>query len=234
MQEDPGALLPHEAQAARALAPSLQPVLNASDATSDLLREYGALADRQSTEHPAAPVQAHLLPRLADDLAATALLAKAGYAPQATGLAASAFEVAFTSARVAWNPAEANKWLQHTDLKHSVYGSTAAISVLRAWGFDENQAKGLWQWYRLACLPKHANPVIERDQETALTHVGHLLRADPQFGSRTAWQAYIALYIAITSASYAFGNFIHDCPLRGLTKAQWDRGIALIELVNHL
>jgi hypothetical protein len=108
-------------------------------------------------------VRTLLLQRLQNDLRCCRLLAERGYPMQAAGQAASVYECWVNIAAIVDEPT-ALRWLEH-DKEAASFGSIRDLTVGAATLLEKpGKAKFFYQQYQQLCMPKHLNPLIERER----------------------------------------------------------------------
>lgn len=108
---------------------------------------------------------AKLLTRLSMDLRSIHILAERGYHQQATALAGSVYEGAFTIATIGNDEALAKKWFEHEDPKNAFQRAIDLTkSGLSQYGKDSDTYTEafFYKIYRQFCLSKHLNPLFEK------------------------------------------------------------------------
>jgi hypothetical protein len=169
-------------------------------------------------------VATSLLLRLLNDLRCASLLAARGYASQACSLTASVYEATVTVLSIGRDNARAEKWIEHDDpvrwfdkipsLTRKAIRNLASIKPGPI-ADPAQEANRMYLTYRQLCLPKHLNPVFERQRGYVVDTRGGTWAVLPgpdtsDAGVRAAWFAlergadcaFKALAGFVTNAAY--------------------------------
>lgn len=157
-----------------------------------------------------AQVQARLLARLTSDLRVIELAAIRSYSLQAFTLLASMFEHAHVVSYIGTDDKRAALWLNHTEQRET-YPKPLRVAVqatAELLGSTEASIKTEMGLYRLFCMVKHGNPMIQRGFGSSIAGDKLTVQLGPFVSSRTRRQAARAIlygcrYAAVAAYAYA-------------------------------
>jgi hypothetical protein len=156
-----------------------------------------------------------LLTRLANDLRCVALLALRGYPLQAATLVASMFEGAYAVAYIGGNDTRAQEWLNHDDpttlcrpVRRLVLDVLAAVPIPDA--EREAAAQRKYRDYGQLCLPKHLNPLLQRQHGLRREGADIALMVGPTTEPDAIRVAWFALEQAAGLAAFAASRFVQE------------------------
>lgn len=148
----------------------------------DILREIILLIDRINRCSSATVtadlgmrmVVTKLMYRLCDEVRCLMLIAERGYGMQAATLAASIYEIAFSSALINLDPRYAATWATHEEPTQP-WMKTRKLTDL-VWSLanvsDAEERRQIdYKRYRMLCMCKHANPLFQRHSGTKVDEV---------------------------------------------------------------
>jgi hypothetical protein len=154
-----------------------------------------------------------LLLRMRDDLRCAGLLALRGYQLQACSLVASIYEAAFTIAAIDSDDRLAGEWIEHDDPNHS-FKSVLALTEMGLLKLGIPNAKEhaarRYLVYRQLCLPKHLNPVYQRQRGLKLLDRTVTVKTGPDTSEQGIREAWFALEHAAGLAFVATASFVEN------------------------
>lgn len=204
-----------EASVARRLEPELR---EHGQLTLDVFNAISTIVEAGMTvpfeQLPAAKkVGVCLLTRISNDVRCASLLALRGYPLQALSLVPSTWEAAYTVAAIGSDDALAGEWISHEDpLRPFKPPRKLLLMGLRAIGHPEpeRQAAVEYRVYSQLCMPKHSNPIVQKEFGFIEEDDAVLVSNGPDASEGSVRASWFALEHGSACAFIALAAFVKD------------------------
>ena len=155
-------------------------------------------------------VRLFLLQRIQNDLRCCIILVEHGYPLQAVAQAAGIFEAWVTVANIKTED-DAFKWLSHTKENES-FGRIRPLTkqALENIAGDAKDADKIYSQYQQLCMPKHLNPIVERNRGYARERDTVQFRPGPDISELAIRHGWYALERASRFAHFALFTIAHS------------------------
>jgi hypothetical protein len=155
-------------------------------------------------------VRTLLLHRMQNDLRCCLILAERGYPLQAASLAAGICEAWATIAAIKDDEA-AHRWLIHEKETQSFDSAKSLIrEALQTMLGNREACDRLYAQYQQLCMPKHLNPMVERERGYELEGNEVRFQPGPNLGPKATATAWFALERATRFTFFGILAFIHN------------------------